>query len=85
MGSNKAMKHWKTIRKCQNKQRPYFWFCFFLNGTPSVWSNPALAWRLNIRNGFPDKNDGDAEKRTYAHDCIRSEIATARNRANDSD
>ncbi|NOS75368.1 MAG: hypothetical protein HOP36_12710 [Methyloglobulus sp.] len=85
MSYNKAMKHWKNIRKCKKQQHQYFGFACFTERTPSVWSNPAFACRLNIRNWVPDRNEGDAEKRAYARDCIRSEIATARNLAKCSD
>jgi hypothetical protein len=78
MSYEKAMKHWRNIRKCKKQQHQYFGFDCSDKPTPSVWSNPYMCCILNIHYWFPDRNEGDAEKRAYNRSSIREQIAEAR-------
>jgi hypothetical protein len=78
MSYEKAMKHWRNIRKCKKQQHQYFGFDCFPKNTPSAWSIPVFACTMNIKNWFSGRNSGDAEQRARIRSIIRDEIKDLR-------
>ena len=78
MSYEKAMRHSRNVKKVKKQAKMYMGFDAGSGHWPSARSNPYLAAVLNIRDWFPQRNNGDAKERQHTRECIKEQIQDAR-------